>query len=279
MIILLKAHRSLRPRPIRRPRLRLTSPHPDTRQITLPAGIRPRLQRTLHRIRALRAVEPRRARPRILIGGHQIPDLVQQRIAHAVGGRRAPGNLLQRLAQRRDGRRVLQVEVGHLHVAGALARAAGEVVDVVFEVAGLEGHEGDQGADFGGRGDLVGYHGLDEVGRGLAGGCAFGCDGGVGAAGGGGDDLGDLGGGGVARGAKEGFCGDDGGAGCEGGEDEEGGDYLGEHFERDVFLPLLIILWVVGVAVFGDSDGARLGKRLWKKKKAQRFCSPARDCF
>ena len=52
-------------------------------------------------------------------------------------------------------RRVLLVELVHLHVAGALAGAAREVVLVVDEVAGLEEHEGDEGGACAGGADVV----------------------------------------------------------------------------------------------------------------------------
>ena len=86
--------------------------------------------------------KPGGAPPRVLVGQDQGPDVVELVIGQAGDGcGRGDGAELR--GEGGDGGSVVEVELGHLHVAGALAGATGGgvVVDVELEVAGLEGNE------------------------------------------------------------------------------------------------------------------------------------------
>lgn len=131
--------------------------------IQLPSVRGPRLQPSPHLLAALRLHEPGR-------GSKVVFPVARQQRQNSLDIRPRLG---QPILQRRDALRVFQVEGRHLHVPRALAGTTGEVVGVVFEIAALEGDEGDDGGGFAGGGDAVGFEGGVDERSGLGGGFAF----------------------------------------------------------------------------------------------------------
>ena len=131
--------------------------------IHLPSVRGPRLQPTAHLLAALGLHKPGR-------GSKVVFPVARQQCQNSLDIRPRLG---QPFLQRRDALRVFQIEGRHLHVPRALARTTGEVVGVVFEIAALEGDEGDDGGGFARRGDAVGFEGGVDEGSGLGGGFAF----------------------------------------------------------------------------------------------------------
>lgn len=131
--------------------------------IQLPSVRGPRLQSSPHLLAALGLHEPGR-------GSKVVFPVARQQRQNSLDIRPRLG---QPFLQRRDALRVFQVEGRHLHVPRALARTTGEVVDVVFEIAALEGDEGDDGGGFAGGGDAIGFEGGVDEWSGLGSGLAF----------------------------------------------------------------------------------------------------------
>lgn len=117
---------------------------------------------------ALGGVEPRGAAKVVLVGGNQVHDVVQGGVGGVVDG----GNVGNLALEAGDGLGILQVEVGHLHVDGALSPTAGVHVVLEGEVARLQGHEGYDGGYLIGVVDAVAGHGLLDEGSGLRGSAA-----------------------------------------------------------------------------------------------------------
>ena len=234
-----------RPLPIRLPirrHARLQTPrHPR-----LPPGQRPALQALPNPRLTLRTLIPRRRGKRILSRLHQ-----------GQHGRWVAQACELRL-QGRDAARV-RGDVGREHHgAGALARLAGrgEVVDVVLEVSGLEGHPGDQGRLFGGGSDGVlrkaRDHGADCFGSC----CAFTSRRGIVARAGGRGDGDELG----CWVAEEEAGWEGGGEGCQG----EGQEYWRQHGgEWD----LIVGSWDWGVCI------------CWEDKAVIQSFPSGLDCF
>jgi len=120
--------------------------------------------------------EPCAAGPRVLIRCDDVSNRIALLGRQAVDARRG-GDLPHGVRLHLE--RVGKVVLCHLHVACALARRAGEVVDVVLEVTGLKGDERQHGGDGGRVVDTVGLEGLWEEAGGLRGGAAFVWDGGA----------------------------------------------------------------------------------------------------
>lgn len=168
----------------------------DTAHVLLEAGVDVCLQGLDHRVGALRTQEPGAAAKVVLVHDHEVQDAVELGIGQTLGG----GDVGDLGTDVLEGLGVLQVEGGHLHVGSALARAAGEGVALVGELAGLEGHEGDDSGHLVGVLQAVLAEAVEDEGSGLLGSAAL-----IGlavAAGGvGGDVLDDLSGGERGRGA------------------------------------------------------------------------------
>ena len=131
--------------------------------IQLPSVRGPRLQPIPHLLAALSLHKPGR-------GSKVVFPVARQQRQNSLDIRPRLG---QPFLQRQDTLRVLQIEGRHLHVPRPLARTTGEVVGVVFEIAALEGDEGDDGGGFARGGDAVGFEGGVDERSGLGGGFAF----------------------------------------------------------------------------------------------------------
>lgn len=130
----------------------------------------------------MRSVKPGATGKVELVGLNQGQDVIQIIGAQPIGG----GKFRNFAFDAVDTLGVEQVEVGHLHVGSALARAARRDVVLEFEVDGLKGHEGDDGSHLGHVVDLVVGHALGNEGGRLLSSAAFGS---VGAVFGSGSDL------------------------------------------------------------------------------------------
>lgn len=203
----LEAKRILGPAPVRQTiirHLRANAIH-----VRLIALIRIRVQQLPDTLITLRRQEPRTTRKVVLIRGDQRQDGIQLIIAQPIHTAHALDLILDAI----NLLRIHQIIFRHLHVGGALAGAAGEVVRLVLEVARLEGDEGHDGGHLLDAEDAVLPHAEGDEGRGLRGGAALG-RGAVAGRGLGGDLL-DDGGRGELRGCigreaeEEGGCGSD----------------------------------------------------------------------
>lgn len=164
----LEAKRILGPAPVRQAIIRhLRANAVHVRLITL---IRIRVQQLPDALVTLRRQEPRTTREVVLIRRDQRQDRIQLIIGQSIHAAHALDLILHTV----NLLRIHEVVLGHLHIRGALTRAAGEVVRLVLEVARLERDEGHDGGHLLDAEDAVLPHAEGDERRGLRGGAALG---------------------------------------------------------------------------------------------------------